>query len=469
MRRTIDGSQMNERPQQANIVKSMDGMLNGIPQDVVLRRIRFCRFFLAVGFILGVTFCVFYGVFLGRDYPYSTFLFRPNDRFQDFLGILRMTADRNPYQYKTVIGVLGHYPVEASNYFPFTHLLLYPFTLINEYTSLLIYSLFVIGFAAFASVKALGDGLSDTIGQRCLNVLVFTLMSYPILLTLDRGNIEGIIFIFLSCAAWLYLSGRGKWAAACIGLAASIKGFPILFLIFFVKDRRWKELMIGVAVPVFLTLVALLFLERGVFENLILLREALRNFGDFLLVGINGITYSVSLFGMGYTLWALLHQSLMDAASLKPILANYLVVAGIIGLATMVYVFVSRLEFWKTWFILVAAVQVLPFPSYDYKLIHTLVPMFLLIRSGKETRWTGAYLALLCLIVVPKGFWILFRDVRCGVIVNPLLILTVCIMIALEQYYGANLSSQGSPVAGELPLRNKSSKKRLNTEKRGLK
>jgi hypothetical protein len=135
----------------------------------------------------------------------------------------------------------------------------------------------------------------------------------------------------------------------------------------------------------------------------------------------------------------------------------------------MVYVFVSRLEFWKTWFILVAAVQVLPFPSYDYKLIHTLVPMFLLIRSGKETRWTGAYLALLCLIVVPKGFWILFRDVRCGVIVNPLLILTVCIMIALEQYYGANLSSQGSPVAGELPLRNKSSKKRLNTEKRGLK
>jgi len=450
---------MNERPQRANIEKSTDGMSNGIPQDIVLKRIRFCRRFLAAGFILGVAFCVFYAVFLGWDYPYSTFLFRPNDRFQDFFGILRMTADRNPYQFKTVIGVLGHYPVEASNYFPFTHLLLYPFTLINEYTSLLIYSLFVIGFAVFASDKALGGGLSNTVDQRCLNALVFTLMSYPILITLDRGNIEGIIFVFLACAAWLYLSGRGKWAAACIGLAASIKGFPILFLVLFVRDRRWKELMIGVVVPICLTLLALLFLEGGVFENITLLRETLGRFGDFLLVGINGITHSVSLFGMWYTLWLLIHQSFMDVASLRPILANYLVVAGIIGLATMAYVFFSRLEFWKKWFILVAAVQLLPFPSYDYKLIHTLVPMFLLIRSGKETRWTGAYLALLCLIVVPKGFWILFQDVRCGTVINPLLISAVCIMIAVEQFYGANLSSQKSPVTGDLPLRNKSSKK----------
>ena len=151
----------------------------------------------------------------------------------------------------------------------------------------------------------------------------------------------------------------------------------------------------------------------------------------------------------------------MDWALLRPIVANYYVVAGIIGLAVVAYLFVSRIEFWKAWFVLVAAVQLLPFPSYDYKLIHTLVPMFLLIRSGKETRWTGAYLALMCLIVVPKGFWILFIDidVRCGTIVNPLLISAVCIMIALEQYFGANLSSQGSLVTRDLPLRNKSSKK----------
>jgi len=61
--------------------------------------------------------------------------------------------------------------------------------------------------------------------------------------------------------------------------------------------------------------------------------------------------------------------------------------------------------------------------------------------------------------VVPKGFWILFEDVRFGTIGNPLLISAVCIMIALEQYFGANLSSQGSLVTRDLPLRNKSSKK----------
>jgi hypothetical protein len=306
--------------------------------------------------------------------------------------------------------------------------------------SLLIYSLCIIGFSALMSATALGKGLSESFGKRFLNVTVFTMMSYPLLFTLDRGNIEGIIFIFLSCAAWLYLSGHSKWAAACIGIAASIKGFPILFLVLFVKERRWKELIIGLAVPVCLTLTALFFLEGGVFENLILLRDALRNFGDSLLVKYNGIAYGISLFGMVYTCWVILHQAFMDLDALRPIFTIYNVVAGIILLVAVVYILFSRLEFWKSWFIMVAALQLLPFPSYDYKLIHTLVPMFLLIRSGKETRWTRAYLVFLCLIIVPKGFWILFNDVRCGTIVNPLLILTVCIMIAVEQYKGESLS-----------------------------
>ena len=459
--KTSKKDKMYERHQRDNIVKSTDRMLNGIPQDVVLKRIRFCRLFFAAGFIVGVVICLF-GVFLGFDYPYTTFLFRPEDRFQDFLGVLKMTADRAPYLLTGLKEFApGQCPMVRSNYFPFSHLLLYPFTLINAYASLFIYSLFIIGFAILASGKALTDGLSDTIGQRCLNILVFTLMSYPILITLDRGNIEGIIFVFLSCAAWLYLTGRGKWAAACIGFAASLKGYPILFLVFFVKEHRWKEIMIGLAVAACLTLVALLFLKGGVFVNLTLMSGAFRNFGDAVLMQNTGITHSISLFGMAYSCWVLLHHhTYMDVDSLQPLFAGYSVVAGIIVLAAMTYIIISRLEFWKSWFVMVAVVQLLPFPSGDYKLLHTLVPMFLLIRSGKETLWTSYYLALLCLIVVPKGFLILFDDVNFGTIVNPLLILTVCIMIIVEQYYGESLSSQRSPVARVLPLRNKLSKKK---------
>lgn len=422
-------------------------MLNCVTKDVIFRRIRFCIIFLASGFILGVAFCFFYKVFLGLDYPFSTFLFRPHDRFQDFLGVLRMTADRNPYQVKIVEGIWGHYPVEASNYFPFTHLLLYPLTLINKYLSLLIYFLSVICFWVFASAKALDAGLFESRRQRFLNIMVLTLMNYPLLFILDRGNVEGIVFIFLAYAVWFYAMGSGKWSAVFIGLAAAIKGTPILFLLFFIKERRWKELMIGIAVPFCLSLVALLFLQGGVLKNLILFKDALRNFGEFLLIGHNGITHSVSLFGMAYSFWLLANKFFLDVASLKPIVAGYNVVAGIMGLAAIAYVYFSRLEPWKAWFVLVAAIQVLPFPSYDYKLINTFLPLFLLIRSGQETQWTKAYLALLCLIIVPKGFWILFLDVRCGTILNPLLILMVCIMIITEQYKEARLHSTSLPVS----------------------
>ncbi|MGB5217152.1 MAG: glycosyltransferase family 87 protein [Smithella sp.] len=430
-----------------NILNYKDEMLNCVTKDVTLRRIRFCIIFLASGFILGVAFCFFYKVFLGLDYPFSTFLFRPHDRFQDFLGVLRMTADRNPYQVKIVEGIWGHYPVEASNYFPFTHLLLYPFTLINKYLSLLIYSLSVICFWVFASAKALDAGLFESKKQRFLNIMVLTLMNYPLLFILDRGNVEGIVFLFLAYAVWFYAMGSGKWSAVFIGLAAAIKGTPILFLLFFIKERRWKELMIGIAVPFCLSLVALLFLQGGVLKNLILFKDALQNFGEFLLIGHNGITHSVSLFGMVYSLWLLANKFFLDVASLKPIVASYNVAAGIMGLAAIAYVCFSRLEPWKAWFVLVAAMQVLPFPSYDYKLINTFLPLFLLIRSGRETQWTKAYLTLLCLIIVPKGFWILFLDVRCGTILNPLLILMVCIMIIVEQYKEARLYSTSFPVS----------------------
>ncbi len=430
-----------------NILNCKDEMLNCITKDVILRRIRFCIIFLASGFILGAAFCFFYKFFLGLDYPFSTFLFRPHDRFQDFLGVLRMTADRNPYQTKIVEGIWGHYPVEASNYFPFTHLLLYPFTLMNQYLSLLIYSLFVICFWFFASAKVLDKGLFESKMQRFIDILVITLMNYPLLFVLDRGNIEGIVFIFLAYAVWFYSMGRGKWSAAFIGLAAAIKGAPILFLLFFIKEHRWKELMIGITVTFCSSLVALLFLEGGVLRNLILFKDAMRNFGEFLLIGHNGITHSISLFGMAYSIWLLINRFFMDVASLKPIVTGYNVVAGIIGIAAIAYVYFSRLELWKAWFVLVAAMQLLPFPSYDYKLINTFLPLFLLIRCGRATQWTTAYLTLLCLIIVPKGFWILFLDVRCGTILNPLLILIVCIMIIMEQYKGGRLHSTSIPVS----------------------
>ncbi len=44
---------------------------------------------IVIGFFSAVAFHYYMGSYLGRSYPYNTFLFSPNDHFNDFFNVLR--------------------------------------------------------------------------------------------------------------------------------------------------------------------------------------------------------------------------------------------------------------------------------------------------------------------------------------------------------------------------------------------
>lgn len=91
---------------------------------------------IVVGFALAVGFHYFQGFYLGKPYPQNTFLFRPDDKFNDFFNPVRGSEDLDPFR-PDKITYMGGYP-------PFGYLLAYLFSLIVPRT--LSWFIFILSF-----------------------------------------------------------------------------------------------------------------------------------------------------------------------------------------------------------------------------------------------------------------------------------------------------------------------------------
>jgi hypothetical protein len=89
--------------------------------------------------------------------------------------------------------------------------------------------------------------------------------------------------------------------------------------------------------------------------------------------------------------------------------------------------------FWKQVALLTFSMNLFPFVSTDYKLLHTLIPLFCFINARKRERLDWGYAVLFGLLVVPKNYLTLdsprLFDANLGVLVNPLLVVDFVIAI----------------------------------------
>ncbi len=71
-----------------------------------------------VGFFVAVLFHYIQRVYLGKGYPYNTFLFHPEVRFSDFYNVVFSNKDLNPYM-----------KADRKMQFPFMNIIGYLFSL----------------------------------------------------------------------------------------------------------------------------------------------------------------------------------------------------------------------------------------------------------------------------------------------------------------------------------------------------
>lgn len=400
------------------------------------------------GFLVNTSICLFYDHVLEYEYPHTTFLFRPYDRYQDFLTVLRTSSDLDPYRVRAV-DIAGKPNSEVSNYFPFIHLLLYPATLYEQTDSLYVF-LGICLLIMTIMFSVLCRQLKITNPWTWLwSWLIFVPLNYPVLFTLDRGNIEFIVFFLIAAGIFAISNLWKRSGAVLIGLAGAIKGFPLLFLYPLFLRRSFTAVALGIFAFLAASLISLAAFTQPIVKNIKAFHSALFSFSDFVLEYINGITHSISLFSGFYTLIVWYNQQLTELPLLREWRNTYGILTIIFLFSLLSFLWFRRkdLDTWRQWALLFAAAQILPHPSYDYKLLYSLIPAaMIVVRARSDER---KYVWLYGLLLIPKTLT-LFADVRWSVLINPALILLSIYWIVSDSFK-INIHAQQEPNKSHQP------------------
>ena len=396
-----------------------------------------------VGFVVAVAYNYLMGTYLERPYPFGTFLFRPNDRFGDFVRQAINSINLDPYT-STRHGF-------ASNYPPLTHVFLYMFTKLSLPVAVVAFvSLFLAGHFALGCRFFQADTRVGTFW----NAFVLTFLSYPVLIAVDRGNMETYVFLLLAGFVLAYRSGHFRLAAVFVGLAAAMKIFPILLAVMFLADRRYREFLLALLVPAVITVACFALMGQGFEFNLFSFLNNLRSFGSLYGIGIEGWMFGHSLFGLvKVVLAAVAPGALVEntTAAYMP----YQVVALVILVATLAHVVFVEPTLWKRLALLVICMCLLPVTSGDYKLIHLYLPLYLFIQDGSRISHDRLLAVLFGLLLIPKAYLPLFPEsleylvnraagdplflrwpyeINMSIVLNPLLLIGLWSLLVVPRY-----------------------------------
>ncbi len=363
--------------------------------------------------ITGFSFAVFYhyilGTYLGLTYPYDTFLFRPNDKFMDFFNMLV-----SPYRDGKFHNVQ----------FPFGQRLAQSFTIFPPNIGLAIFFTIFIGFFLYVNCSNLKTSIKE---QTIKNVFVFSLMTYPFLMVVDRANIEAFVFIFLYLFIHFYRKQQTLISIVFLSCAISMKLFPGVFVILLLSDRKYKEAVYACFLVLLISVIGYFSYDGNMVENIRAHMITLNFYSMAYSIGNEGLYF-------GNSLWGPVKLMIIGSGiKCSPALATkvYSISVMILFAFISVYIIFKEKIFWKKIALLVFSMNLFPFVSGDYKLIHIFLPLFLFINNENKDRFDWLYAVLFGLLLIPKAYvhYRLNPEITSSIIISPLLMAFFAIVI----------------------------------------
>lgn len=362
-------------------------------------------------FVLSV--CGYYiaGAYMGKPYPYDTFLLNPANRFGDFFEMVRLTREWNPY--------LGE---ARSAYPPFANLFMGVWSMLPGSWSLVAFNV-IAGIGFFALIRALAKPASIMAISGLF--LALYVSSYPVLFCIDRGNSEIYVGLLVGVFLLFYDSANreGRWVAVtALALAISLKIVPVVFCFLYFKDRRWRELG-GVFWTALLVSLGSLFVFQGAPAlNAKAFIESISGAQNVASSDLLYAGFSVSLFNALRLLGMWSHHRELVAAATD----YYVAIVGFIILIVTVRLWFGKFVMWESAVCMAALGCLLPSISGDYKLCVLLTAALFVILDGAATRrgYRIVVLALIAFACAPKNWIILLPgeirgDIGLGSILTP--------------------------------------------------
>jgi hypothetical protein len=392
-------------------------------------KINLFKLFILSGFIISVIFHYLVSVKYGSQFPRNTFLFNPNDQFMDFINC---------------------YKVKGSIYFPFANLLINLFSAVHSMNhSLFLYLIITSGCILFLVFYLIKD--NSTINS-ILNTLIFTFFTFPFLFLVDRANFESFVFIFLLIFIYFFTQKKYTLSTIPLALAVSMKLFPILFLLLFIKNKLWKQLMISLLLIFTITTISIFILDLDINAYLLQLSNNSKFYTKYYVIGDGGLDFGHSFFGfikLGFLYFKMPQY-------IPQLLTPYLILV-IVVFIFFSYIILFRINnLWKNSTIIVILFCLLPNVSADYKLIHFLIPILLYLNDNSciddnnqiikilkfRFEYNHLYILLFSLLLIPKNYRVF--SIYDGVLTDPIIMVVFLLLFTFfnndKKFYSKNLT-----------------------------
>ena len=269
------------------------------------------------------------------------------------------------------------------------------------------------------------------------NAFVFSFLTYPFLVAVDRANPEMLVFIFLAAFYGWYATPRHYLGLVALAAAIAMKAFPGVYLVLLWCDRRWKDSILVGVLAVGLNLVSAAVLPGGFAPNINKwLFQSTADYQSNMAVGDAGLMFGSSLWGVMKvglaSLLPIIHRDVPHVLSRLQL--PYLLGAFVLFGLLIAYMFFREKVTWKKVTLLAFAMILLPYVSADYRLLHVVFPLFMFINSEERGRFAKFYAVMFALLLIPKGYVHLphVKEATIQIILNPLIMASMSLAIIWE-------------------------------------
>jgi len=216
-------------------------------------------------------------------------------------------------------------------------------------------------------------------------------LSYPLWFDIKQANIEIGIWVLVVLGVRAFCKGRGYSAAACFGIAGSMKIFPFVYLGLLFTKRKYREMLFAGLVAVVTTIVSLWLLGG---PNILYTWRQIGAGLDVYRVGTM-LHYHPGEIGFDHSVFTLVkcwyHSRGMSGLP-DWILKAYLAIAAIAGIA-LYLLRIRYLPLINQVLCLSVASILLPPASADYTLMHLYVPWAMLVLFAQDQWNSGRNIA----------------------------------------------------------------------------
>jgi hypothetical protein len=381
------------------------------------KKLKVLALIIVTGFVYAVTFHVFLGNYFHLGYPFNTFLFMPNDRFMDFFNPLRGSFDRDPYNPERIHFIGG--------YLPFGYFVTFLFSLIKPW--FISFALFISSFLVYLNyyiIKVLYKNDKRSSMER-FYIFILALITYPVLMVVDRANFDIVIFFFISLFALFYQSEKYTLAILLLAFPVAMKGYPLVLFTIPLLDRRIKDVFFSCLLVAFLEIASLSLFKDGLvmeFNKMLVSFGSAYSiaFGLGSLIRFNSSIYTFLLFILKSTSPSLATDVFFNWAYI-------IFVMAVFGIIT-IRMFLKNYPFWRKLLTVILMMILFPQSSADYRLLMLYPPLILFLALEESNPFDYIFIGLFGLILIPKAYVILESDVNIGILLNPILLVLLLIV-----------------------------------------